>query len=64
MKNPIFKMPEDTHSREAVGGSLWTGGVFGHFFHKPLKSLGGCHDSNSYHTRKQDEAALRAAGRI
>jgi hypothetical protein len=27
-------MPEDTHSREVVGGSLWTGEVFGLFIFK------------------------------
>jgi hypothetical protein len=31
MKKTINKMPEDTYSREAVGGSLWTGEVFGLF---------------------------------
>jgi hypothetical protein len=33
MKNLINKMPEDTHSREVVGGSLWTGEVFGLFIY-------------------------------
>jgi len=31
MKNQLTKMPEDTCSREVVGGSLWTGEVFGLF---------------------------------
>jgi hypothetical protein len=51
MKNQLNRMPEDSCNREVVGGSLWTGEVFGLFISWDFAGLGvddrgptGCYD--------------------